>query len=1372
MTKIKNTKKGMAKKTLSMSLVVAMLATSNVPVWAAEFSDGTEAVFTSETETPAVENNEAAIDSAKGLPTEALVMNASSTKLSDANTNGITITTNYTVEDNEALCMKFVAKNSDYEPSLGDTDATIKANTKEVGWQSPQVGLATSPYSGTLKTDFTSYVDQTIYCILYKNENVTAYDNTTAEAIYILPIKVTVDSVSDYYTADASTEQAWGSELPAIDLSERTNYNATLSDGAWYKNGTKVADDYTIAQSDINATFEYKATLNCGNDEFDGETVTVKTITVTGKETTNATVTWNGFTTAIDNGGDLSCNYDGTTHQPTISNVTLDGTTYSDVKFGYKYYRYDSTTKDYSTTETSDFTSAGKIKVVATVEESSAVLAGTTVTAYLEIKGIDLSTDTTVTANSLIYNGTTSFLTNVTDADTAEDAGLVVTHAGKTLVCGTDYTVAAAASDKNVGTEKVTITITGAGNYTGSFAKKVDIVAADLSKAEVTVNDGNAVAYTGNQVTPSVTVVLDDNTTLVKDTDYTVTYANNVNVGKDASATITGKGNYTGSITKTFEIKSSEDSWNEFLTALNSDVYDGKEISYSGSAVTPVKDSYGTSTVNAIWVKGRDYEVTYSPQNINAGDVKVTITGINNYAGHSQEYTFKIVPVDITNNSDVKVEFPNITYSADLADRKAEIKAAVKVTYKGTELTLNQDYTLGDPVITADSKNVSIQITGNKNYKGSLTASADVAAKDIAGVTLPKIEAQPYTGSDYMVSIDVNGNLVLQSGNNAATTYQLTDGSTSLKNANYYIVNVVNNKSVGTATINLGGKGNYTGTVSLSFPIVNQELTGTIVDSTTGSTLLKDQPYSYTSASNKNGITYDNLQIKDANGNVISDQAYDVTYTENKAVGTATITVTGKEGYNLYAVNTFRIVPAKIDGITNHSLAMVTPSDYDYTGEEIKADYTLKLTDGDYTLVEGTDYKVEYVNNVNASEGVTDDNKKPAVKVIGLGNYAGKADDGTDVVLSETFTIKKVTLNATDIVTKDVAYAGGLPTTPDVTVTNSKSGKALVAGTDYTVEVTDGGTNVGPATAVIKLTATGESNYNLDSSVNTVKYNVVANDLANATISSIEDQIATGEQIKPAITVMNGNIKLTEGTDYEVSYGDNKEVGEGTVTIKALDSNKNYTGSQTVKFNIIEEVGTPVISEVTVTGNTVTPVLSGNVDGATGYDYVIATEEDYKNGRIDVSKNILSTHTNFYYVQEGTYYAYCHAWKRGEDGTKVFGGWSNLYKFEVGDVTPSTPAVESVKVSGNTVTVTYTESEDALGYDVILGTSVKKVNGETRPVDYGTLVKKNVKEGTVTVTFKNVPAGTYYAGLHSFSKTTTGTKVFSKWSNYKKVTVK
>ena len=85
MTKIKNTKKGMAKKTLSMSLVVAMLATSNVPVWAAEFSDGTDVAVTSEApaadvetfsddtdSTPVVDNTEVETETVAATTTEKL----------------------------------------------------------------------------------------------------------------------------------------------------------------------------------------------------------------------------------------------------------------------------------------------------------------------------------------------------------------------------------------------------------------------------------------------------------------------------------------------------------------------------------------------------------------------------------------------------------------------------------------------------------------------------------------------------------------------------------------------------------------------------------------------------------------------------------------------------------------------------------------------------------------------------------------------------------------------------------------------------------------------------------------------------------------------------------------------------------------------------------------------------------------------------------------------------------------------------------------------------------------------------------------------------------------------------------------------------
>ena len=76
-----------------------------------------------------------------------------------------------------------------------------------------------------------------------------------------------------------------------------------------------------------------------------------------------------------------------------------------------------------------------------------------------------------------------------------------------------------------------------------------------------------------------------------------------------------------------------------------------------------------------------------------------------------------------------------------------------------------------------------------------------------------------------------------------------------------------------------------------------------------------------------------------------------------------------------------------------------------------------------------------------------------------------------------------------------------------------------------------------------------KKNYVLNSSY--VTFNVTAKSLSDVTVTPIADQVVTGEQIKPAITVMNGSVKLVEGKDYEVSYGENKEVGEGTVTIKA-----------------------------------------------------------------------------------------------------------------------------------------------------------------------------------------------------------------------------
>ncbi len=121
-----------------------------------------------------------------------------------------------------------------------------------------------------------------------------------------------------------------------------------------------------------------------------------------------------------------------------------------------------------------------------------------------------------------------------------------VTLGGKVLKRGTDYTVSYA-NNKNAGT--ATVTVTGKGDYTGSAKGTFKINAANASKA--TVKAANQ-TYSGKAFTPAPTVTFSGKT-LKQGTDYTVSYANNKNVGT-ATVTVSFKGNYTGSAKGTFTI--------------------------------------------------------------------------------------------------------------------------------------------------------------------------------------------------------------------------------------------------------------------------------------------------------------------------------------------------------------------------------------------------------------------------------------------------------------------------------------------------------------------------------------------------------------------------------------------------------------------------------------------------------------------------------------------------------------------------------------------------------------------------------------------------------------------------------------------------
>ena len=779
-----------------------------------------------------------------------------------------------------------------------------------------------------------------------------------------------------------------------------------------------------------------------------------------------------------------------------------------------------------------------------------------------------------------------------------------------------------------------------------------------------------------------------------------------------------------------------------------------------------------------------------NPENDDPQAPQVYLTFKGKYSGSTTPVRFAINQRDIdeVDTDDTIIFNPTATDANASTVYKDQIEAIRFEDVPGNTLENTVDYTY-DYYYVNDTEDVSTEngrftlemsahtsrvMDGNTRitlYDGNYFGTKDyddayIIAKSLEsdGISVAAVPNQKYTGKLIEPKVTV------------------TDGSYTLVEGTDYELKYEDNRSAGTATINIVGltaKGRYTDTISTTFVIENKSIEdakllkkGVYVSSYTDLSQYKASDYVITSGLYDNGREVEaEFDVVDANNNLLREgYDYTVTYSNNTQVGTATITITGKGDYEGTLTGSFEILGK---GISGHFVETSIPAQT-YTGEEIRPEVT--FVPDTPNLVLGRDYEITYEYNIEPGkcEDATDvDDKGPKVVARGIGQYAGYVKIG--------FEIKKADISVADVTAKDAVYAGGKVAEAEITVVNPASGKALIEGTDYTVDYTSGKEVGDTGTAILHLennkcyTFSGDSS---DGATITVTYKIVAKDLKDVTIETIQDQTYTGEQIKPTLTVLNGDVVMKEGVDYQVSYGENTEVGVGTAEITPVAGNENYVGEQTVEFNIVEkpeEVGQATISNVRVSGNTVTPILSGDVDGAVGYDYVISTSADVTDtaSRIGVSKNILNTNTNFYYVEEGTYYVYCHAWKRDENGLKVFGDWSNIVEVNVTATTPERPMIQSAKLKGNTLTVTWSRSANATGYDIVMGKAARKVNGEMRPVDYGKAVKKITNGDTVTVTFRSIPKGTYYVGLHAWNRTSeSGVKVFSPWSNGRKVVVK
>ena len=260
---------------------------------------------------------------------------------------------------------------------------------------------------------------------------------------------------------------------------------------------------------------------------------------------------------------------------------------------------------------------AGTYKVTASCEsESTIYTAEATFTVEpreIEAKDVAFDKELTYTGNELTQTVT-------------------VTVNGKTLTVGTDYTVSDLA-----GTEpgSYPVTVAGTGNYTGTVTKSFEIAKADISSAEITY-DAGPYGYTGKEWKPEVAVSFND-AALTADTDYTVSYENNINAGT-AKIIITGIGDhFTGLTEKTFTINSAEISGCTFAPIA--------DVTYNTKAHTPeVTVAISGRTLEA----DKDYTVSYA-SNINAGTATVTVTGKGNFTGTASK-TFTINKAGLTLN--------------------------------------------------------------------------------------------------------------------------------------------------------------------------------------------------------------------------------------------------------------------------------------------------------------------------------------------------------------------------------------------------------------------------------------------------------------------------------------------------------------------------------------------------------------------------------------------------------------------------------------------------------------------------------------------------------------------------------------------------
>lgn len=902
------------------------------------------------------------------------------------------------------------------------------------------------------------------------------------------------------------------------------------------------------------------------------------------------------------------------------------------------------------------------------------------VTIKITSKFVIPETDITFNDFSVTYGEAINPSANVTTGKT-EYAGVQYTYTY------TDKDDQAVENPTDAGTYTVTATAENA-SYKGT--KTATLTINPKTIADVTIEAIPAQTYNGSAITP-VIKVMDGSTELKLDKDYTVKYENNVNVSDTPVVTVTGKGNYDGTTTKTATFTITPKSIADNSVTVEELV----DQEYTSSEIKPtvvVKD--GNTTLNS----GTDYTVAAATgsTNTNVGEGKVTITGTGNYTG-TRDVTFNIVQASIKGAT--------VTVATGSTYDGAAKEPAVTVELNGTKLTATTEYTV-KYTNNINAGTATVTVTGTGNYKDSATQTFTIAQKDISGVTVTVDPATyEYTGAPIVpTTVKVEDTI-------SGKTVEL------VKNTDYTLAYSDNTAVSTTAKVTVAGIGNYTGSKVKNFEITKKTLDNQAVNvilkieanASAEVDLSKLLPSDH--GTNTPTFTVDTASDKQPTNATasVSGTALTLTYNEGTqapAAGnkqTATVNVTDIDHYQDFAITvtieyTSKTVVTPVITVNNNLV---------YNGQPKPV--TAKATVG--TAPDTTDLELEYLYSGTA--GTTYDPSETAP--TNAGNYTVtvtvKEHDDYTGTATESFTITRgsVTVKADD---KTITAGGALPkftstTTPaGVEVDNVEMICPDYKGTSGTFDINVTGNPVSK-----------DGNYNVTYTKGTLTVNkqTVATPTATPTTLTFTDSVdvtlACATEGAMIYYTTDDTVPTTSSTRYTAAIN-----LTATTTIKAIAVADDMNNSEVLSVTYTKNA--PVVDTVA------TPTASPNGGNFTG--------------SVDVTLACATEGVTIYYTTDGSepttdstqYTVAIHLTEtRVIKAIAVKAGMNNSSVLEV-TFTRQSSSGGSSSSGSNTSTITNPDGSTTTTKTDSNGT----VTETTKNTDGSTTVVETKKDGTVTTT--------------------------------------